>query len=212
MGIFDLIEAFRRLLKHQTPQLDFSLPAAQISLEERMGQLLENLRRSQTITFGSVSGPRPARVGGNLSGHPGVNPPGAGAVFQQRPAEPQTVAADWGPMRIYCMPWTARSRRKSKRRERGHQAHPGGPDLRLRGPLSLAQMSQVLETEDKEAMSAALTELVTEYQGLERAFTLVEVAGGYTFRTRPESAFGCAGSDASRLPACPEPPWRLWPS
>ncbi len=57
------------------------------------------------------------------------------------------------------------------------------------GPLSLAQMGQVLETEDKEAVRAALEELVAEYQGLERAFTLVEVAGGYTFRTRPELAF-----------------------
>jgi segregation and condensation protein B len=57
------------------------------------------------------------------------------------------------------------------------------------GPLSLAQMSQVLETEDKEAVKAALEELLAEYQGLERAFSLVEVAGGYAFRTRSELAF-----------------------
>ncbi|MFH1035299.1 MAG: SMC-Scp complex subunit ScpB [Pseudomonadota bacterium] len=57
------------------------------------------------------------------------------------------------------------------------------------GPLSLAQMGQILETEDKELVAAALQELLAEYQGLERAFTLVEVAGGYAFRTRPELAF-----------------------
>lgn len=57
------------------------------------------------------------------------------------------------------------------------------------GPLSLAQMSHVLETEDKDAVQAALLELVAEYQEMERAFTLVEVAGGYVFRTRSELAF-----------------------
>lgn len=57
------------------------------------------------------------------------------------------------------------------------------------GPLSLAQMSHVLETEDKDAVQAALLELVAEYQELGRAFSLVEVAGGYVFRTRSELAF-----------------------
>jgi len=57
------------------------------------------------------------------------------------------------------------------------------------GPLSLAQMTQVLETEDKEAVKAALLDLLAEYQELGRAFNLVEVAGGYAFRTRAELAF-----------------------
>lgn len=57
------------------------------------------------------------------------------------------------------------------------------------GPLSLAQMTHVLETEDKDAVQDALLELVAEYQEMGRAFSLVEVAGGYVFRTRSELAF-----------------------
>ncbi len=56
-------------------------------------------------------------------------------------------------------------------------------------PLPLAQIAQVLETEDKAAVEAALAALMAEYQDSQRAFTLVEVAGGYVFRTRPELAF-----------------------
>ncbi|MFZ5587610.1 MAG: SMC-Scp complex subunit ScpB [Thermodesulfobacteriota bacterium] len=56
-------------------------------------------------------------------------------------------------------------------------------------PLPLAQLCAVLETEDKEAVAAALAELVREYQEMDRAFIIVEVAGGYGFRTRPELAF-----------------------
>lgn len=56
-------------------------------------------------------------------------------------------------------------------------------------PLPLAQLCAVLETEDKEAVAAALAELVGEYRDMDRAFTIVEVAGGWGFRTRPELAF-----------------------
>jgi segregation and condensation protein B len=57
------------------------------------------------------------------------------------------------------------------------------------GPLSLAQLAKVLETEDKQALGRALGELATEYDYLERAFALVEVAGGWQLRTRPELAY-----------------------
>ena len=56
-------------------------------------------------------------------------------------------------------------------------------------PLPLAQLCAVLETEDKAAVAAALAELVAEYRRLDRAFTIVEVAGGWGLRTRPELAF-----------------------
>ena len=56
-------------------------------------------------------------------------------------------------------------------------------------PLSLAQICAVLETEEKAVVAGALAALVEEYQGLDRAFTLVEVAGGWGLRTRPELAF-----------------------
>ncbi|MCA1988565.1 MAG: SMC-Scp complex subunit ScpB [Desulfarculus sp.] len=56
-------------------------------------------------------------------------------------------------------------------------------------PLNLAQICAVLETEEKAVVAGALAALVEEYQGLDRAFTLVEVAGGWGFRTNPELAF-----------------------
>lgn len=56
-------------------------------------------------------------------------------------------------------------------------------------PLNLAQICAVLETEEKAVVAGALAALVEEYQGLERAFSLVEVAGGWVFRTNPELAF-----------------------
>lgn len=56
-------------------------------------------------------------------------------------------------------------------------------------PLSLAQICQVLETKDKAPIETALAELSKEYDFLERAFDLVEVAGGWRLRTRPEMAF-----------------------
>ncbi len=106
VGLFDLIEAFRRLLRHQNPTLGFNLPAAQVSLEERMGQLLESLRRSQTITFEECF------TGQRQRGQWVVTflaileltRLGLVRVFQQRPADPQPSGAEWGPMRIYFMP------------------------------------------------------------------------------------------------------------
>ncbi len=56
-------------------------------------------------------------------------------------------------------------------------------------PLSLAQICQVLETKDKAPVQTALEELSREYDFLERAFELVEVAGGWRLRTRPDMAF-----------------------
>jgi segregation and condensation protein B len=56
-------------------------------------------------------------------------------------------------------------------------------------PLSLAQICQVLETKDKAPVQNALEELSREYDFLERAFALVEVAGGWRLRTRTDMAF-----------------------
>ena len=56
-------------------------------------------------------------------------------------------------------------------------------------PLSLAQLSQVLEASEKDAVKQALEELVAEYQQSDKAFEIVPVAGGYLFRTRPDMAF-----------------------
>ncbi len=56
-------------------------------------------------------------------------------------------------------------------------------------PLSLFQLSQILETEDKDRVQQVLEELKAEYQQMDRAFELVEVAGGYSFRTKPQHSY-----------------------
>jgi len=106
VGLFDLIEAFRRLLYHQHPQLGFALPGAQVSLEERMGQLLESLRRRQTITFEecfagiSQRGELVVTFLAILE----LTRLGLLRVFQQRAPETQANPPAWGTMRLYFMP------------------------------------------------------------------------------------------------------------
>ncbi len=56
-------------------------------------------------------------------------------------------------------------------------------------PLSLAQLCQVMESNDRSAVKQALDELVEEYQQMERSFELVRVAGGFSFRTKPGLAY-----------------------
>ncbi|MCF8034652.1 MAG: SMC-Scp complex subunit ScpB [Desulfarculaceae bacterium] len=56
-------------------------------------------------------------------------------------------------------------------------------------PLNLAQLCQVMESDDRKAVKEALEELIAEYQQMERAFELVQVAGGFSFRTKPGMAF-----------------------
>lgn len=53
-------------------------------------------------------------------------------------------------------------------------------------PLNVDRIEAVLEGTPKERIQKALDELETEYDDLERAFTLRKVAGGYQFRTRPD--------------------------
>lgn len=56
-------------------------------------------------------------------------------------------------------------------------------------PLSLAQLCQVLEARDNAKVKQALIELQEDYQQMQRAFELVQVAGGWSLRTRPEHAY-----------------------
>ncbi len=56
-------------------------------------------------------------------------------------------------------------------------------------PLSVKDLAQGFAEEvSAELLSAALSELIAEYQEMGRAFTLTQIAGGYQFRTRPELA------------------------
>jgi segregation and condensation protein B len=55
-------------------------------------------------------------------------------------------------------------------------------------PLSLERIHAVLDGVDRAALRAVIQELSREYQEQDRAFRLVEVAGGYQLRTLPELA------------------------
>jgi segregation and condensation protein B len=56
------------------------------------------------------------------------------------------------------------------------------------GPLSIERMKDVLGEENKKNLQLILRDLIEEYHQPQRGLTLVEVAGGYQFRTRPEYA------------------------
>lgn len=56
-------------------------------------------------------------------------------------------------------------------------------------PLSKAHIQQVLENVAGTEITAALKELLADYENSPHAFSLTEVAGGFSFRTRPEYAF-----------------------
>lgn len=56
------------------------------------------------------------------------------------------------------------------------------------GALSLDRLSGVLEGEERAAVKEAVEELIEEYKGSGRGILIEEVAGGYQFRTNPESS------------------------
>ncbi len=55
-------------------------------------------------------------------------------------------------------------------------------------PLSAAELARADEGLDEERVEAAIAELRAEYDREERAFTIVEVGGGWQLLTRPEFA------------------------
>ncbi|MBM4330341.1 MAG: SMC-Scp complex subunit ScpB [Deltaproteobacteria bacterium] len=55
-------------------------------------------------------------------------------------------------------------------------------------PLSLDRIKEVLGEVSKKEIQRLLAEMAEEYNQAKRGFTLVEVAEGYQFRTRPEHA------------------------
>ena len=56
------------------------------------------------------------------------------------------------------------------------------------GPLTLDRLCTVLEEYDRDLVRAALAGLVAEYEAEGRGIALVQVAGGFQFRSRPEHA------------------------
>lgn len=55
-------------------------------------------------------------------------------------------------------------------------------------PLGIDSIQGVLENVDKMAIQRCIDELVEEYRQLDRSYHLVNVAGGFQFRTKPEYA------------------------
>jgi segregation and condensation protein B len=53
-------------------------------------------------------------------------------------------------------------------------------------PLPVSKIQSVLEVEDRRSILQDLEALREEYEALDRAFRIVEVAGGFQFRTQPE--------------------------
>lgn len=53
-------------------------------------------------------------------------------------------------------------------------------------PVTLDQLAQSIDTVDKQELGVLLEQLVVDWRGAGRAFHLVEVAGGWQFRTKAE--------------------------
>jgi segregation and condensation protein B len=56
------------------------------------------------------------------------------------------------------------------------------------GPLTLDRLCAVLEEYERDLVRAAVAELVAEYEADARGIAVVQVAGGFQLRTRPEHA------------------------
>ena len=106
-GVFELIEAFRHLLRTRNDDLSsFHLPASQISLDERIGQILELLRRRQTITFAECFAADRGKADLVVSFLAVLELARLGLIrlYQERPAPAGDQGVDWGPLRIYFTP------------------------------------------------------------------------------------------------------------
>ena len=106
-GVFELIEAFGRLLRTRRDDVSsFNLPAAQISLDQRIGQLLELLRARQTLTFEEcfISDRSRADLVVSFLAVLELARLGLIRLYQERPGEAGGQGVDWGPLRIYFTP------------------------------------------------------------------------------------------------------------
>ncbi len=105
-GVFDLIEAFRKLISRRHEQMVLELPSDRVSVEERMGQLLERLRQRQTLTFDDcfdADRSTPQLVVTFLALLE-LARLGLIKVYQERLELVQGGEAKWGPLRIYFRP------------------------------------------------------------------------------------------------------------
>ncbi|MCF8042971.1 MAG: segregation/condensation protein A [Desulfarculaceae bacterium] len=102
-GVFDLIEAFHRLMTHRHEQMVLEIPKDRVSLEDRIGELLEELRIKQTMTFEEFFAEqrtRPQLVVTFLALLE-LNRVGLLRIYQERVAPAPNEPTQWGIMRIY---------------------------------------------------------------------------------------------------------------
>lgn len=105
-GLFDLIEAFRRLMQRRGEDVALRLPPSGVSLEDRMSQLLDLLRKSPSLAFeecfpGSMS--RQDLVITFLAVLE-LTRMGFLKIYQQRLQDSQEGLAKWGSLRIQYQP------------------------------------------------------------------------------------------------------------
>ncbi|RJX35198.1 MAG: hypothetical protein C4525_04620 [Desulfarculus sp.] len=106
VGVFELIEAFRQLMTRRNQQLVLALPGERVSVEERMGQILERLRLRQTLTFEECfAGDRGrAQLVVTFLSLLELARLGLIKVYQERLEVVAGGGVKWGPLRIYFRP------------------------------------------------------------------------------------------------------------
>ena len=101
-GMFDLIAAFRSLMANRQISVSFNVPVARISVEERMGQVLDMLRRLRSLRFDEFFGPGAAK--GELVvtflSLLELTRVGLIRLYQQRSDLPELEESRWGVLRI----------------------------------------------------------------------------------------------------------------
>lgn len=102
-GVFDLIEAFHRLMTRHHEQMVLEMPRDRVSLDDCIGQILEQLRSCQTMTFDeffSDARTRPQLVVTFLALLE-LTRVGLLKIYQERTTAAQAKPPQWGTLRIY---------------------------------------------------------------------------------------------------------------
>ena len=105
-GLFELIEAFHRLMQSRGHQLSLSLPEEKMSLEDRMTQLIDMLKEKTSCTFmecfaaDSTKGEMVVTFLALLE----LTRVGLARLYQDRLANPIPDGPQWGVLRIYYNP------------------------------------------------------------------------------------------------------------
>lgn len=102
-GVFELIEAFRHLMTRRHEQMVLELPRDRVSLDDRIGEVLDKLRSCQTMTFEDFftdAHTRPQLVVTFLALLE-LTRVGLIKLYQERLAAAPGEPTQWGVMRIY---------------------------------------------------------------------------------------------------------------